>query len=190
MVDPAFAKNQLDMMTREWYMKPDGALPAYEWNFGGARVAYRHPLRISADLNVLQMSIHLCMPGLPSVCSSSRERCTVEKTSSSSSASFKSCCSTSPGKTLCFVASWRRWLTLPRAGGSTARMQLARVSLKVASSAWTTLVSSTDLRLCPPVVDFVSLMALLGWLSMLSLCKFFFFCAHLGLPRLLTRRAG
>jgi hypothetical protein len=33
MVDPAFAKKQLDLMTREWYMKPDGALPAYEWNF-------------------------------------------------------------------------------------------------------------------------------------------------------------
>ncbi|KAL1408700.1 hypothetical protein Q8F55_005513 [Vanrija albida] len=33
MVDPAFAKRQLDLMTREWYMKPDGALPAYEWNF-------------------------------------------------------------------------------------------------------------------------------------------------------------
>lgn len=33
MVDPSYAKNQLDIMTREWYMKPDGALPAYEWNF-------------------------------------------------------------------------------------------------------------------------------------------------------------
>lgn len=33
MVDPAFAKKQLDLLTREWYMKPDGALPAYEWNF-------------------------------------------------------------------------------------------------------------------------------------------------------------
>ncbi|KAF8606170.1 hypothetical protein BDV93DRAFT_469332, partial [Ceratobasidium sp. AG-I] len=33
MIDPAFAKKQLDLLTREWYMKPDGALPAYEWNF-------------------------------------------------------------------------------------------------------------------------------------------------------------
>ncbi|KAL0072654.1 hypothetical protein AAF712_000417 [Marasmius tenuissimus] len=32
-VDPAFAKKQLDLLTREWYMKPDGQLPAYEWNF-------------------------------------------------------------------------------------------------------------------------------------------------------------
>ncbi|HEU4610329.1 MAG TPA: glucosidase [Chitinophagaceae bacterium] len=33
-VDPVFAKNQLLLVMREWYMKPDGQLPAYEWNFG------------------------------------------------------------------------------------------------------------------------------------------------------------
>jgi hypothetical protein len=33
LIDPVFAKNQLLMMMREWYMKPDGQLPAYEWNF-------------------------------------------------------------------------------------------------------------------------------------------------------------
>lgn len=33
-VDPSFAKKQLDLLTREWYMKPDGQIPAYEWNFG------------------------------------------------------------------------------------------------------------------------------------------------------------
>lgn len=32
-VDPLFAKKQLDLLTREWYMKPDGQIPAYEWNF-------------------------------------------------------------------------------------------------------------------------------------------------------------
>ncbi|KAI0030763.1 Six-hairpin glycosidase-like protein [Vararia minispora EC-137] len=32
-VDPTFAKKQLDLLTREWYMKPDGQIPAYEWNF-------------------------------------------------------------------------------------------------------------------------------------------------------------
>lgn len=31
--DPCFAKNQLLLIMREWYMKPDGQLPAYEWNF-------------------------------------------------------------------------------------------------------------------------------------------------------------
>jgi hypothetical protein len=30
---PAFAKQQLLLIMREWYMKPDGQLPAYEWNF-------------------------------------------------------------------------------------------------------------------------------------------------------------
>jgi hypothetical protein len=33
MVDPNFAKNQLMLIMREWYMKPDGQLPAYEWHF-------------------------------------------------------------------------------------------------------------------------------------------------------------
>ncbi len=33
-VDPEFAKQQLLMMTREWYMHPNGQLPAYEWAFG------------------------------------------------------------------------------------------------------------------------------------------------------------
>jgi hypothetical protein len=32
-IDPVFAKNQLLLIMREWYMKPDGQLPAYEWNF-------------------------------------------------------------------------------------------------------------------------------------------------------------
>jgi hypothetical protein len=33
-VDPGFAKDQLLLMCREWYMHPDGQLPAYEWAFG------------------------------------------------------------------------------------------------------------------------------------------------------------
>ncbi|KAI5286409.1 hypothetical protein KEM54_006814 [Ascosphaera aggregata] len=33
MIDPDFAKNQLDLLTREWYMHPNGQLPAYEWDF-------------------------------------------------------------------------------------------------------------------------------------------------------------
>ena len=32
-VDPAAAKHQLLMLLREWYMHPEGQLPAYEWNF-------------------------------------------------------------------------------------------------------------------------------------------------------------
>ncbi len=33
-IDPGFAKNQLVLLTREWYMHPNGQLPAYEWAFG------------------------------------------------------------------------------------------------------------------------------------------------------------
>ena len=32
-VDPAFAKAQLELLLREWYMHPNGALPAYEFAF-------------------------------------------------------------------------------------------------------------------------------------------------------------
>ena len=42
-IDPHFAKQQLLLFLREWYMHPNGAMPAYEWNFSrresaGARV--------------------------------------------------------------------------------------------------------------------------------------------------------
>ena len=33
LIDPDFAKRQLILLTREWYMHPNGQIPAYEWNF-------------------------------------------------------------------------------------------------------------------------------------------------------------
>jgi hypothetical protein len=33
LIDSAFAKQQLVLLLREWYMHPNGQLPAYEWNF-------------------------------------------------------------------------------------------------------------------------------------------------------------
>ena len=33
-LDPAFAKEQLLLLTREWYMHPNGQMPAYEWALG------------------------------------------------------------------------------------------------------------------------------------------------------------
>ena len=36
LVDPDLAKRQLVALTREWYMHPNGQLPAYEWAFGDA----------------------------------------------------------------------------------------------------------------------------------------------------------
>jgi len=34
LVDPDFAKGQLGLFLREWYMHPNGQVPAYEWAFG------------------------------------------------------------------------------------------------------------------------------------------------------------
>lgn len=32
-LDPDFAKRQLELLTREWYIHPNGQIPAYEWRF-------------------------------------------------------------------------------------------------------------------------------------------------------------
>jgi hypothetical protein len=34
LIDAGFAKQQLVLLMREWYMRPDGQIPAYEWAFG------------------------------------------------------------------------------------------------------------------------------------------------------------
>jgi Mannosylglycerate hydrolase MGH1-like glycoside hydrolase domain len=34
LLDADFAKRQLELLTREWYMHPNGQIPAYEWAFG------------------------------------------------------------------------------------------------------------------------------------------------------------
>lgn len=34
LIDPDFAKRQIILLLREWYMHPNGQIPAYEWNFG------------------------------------------------------------------------------------------------------------------------------------------------------------
>src|SRR5207245_6330698 len=34
LVDSDFAKEQLTLMLREWYIHPNGQIPAYEWAFG------------------------------------------------------------------------------------------------------------------------------------------------------------
>jgi Glycosyl hydrolase family 63 C-terminal domain len=50
-VDPEFAKEQLRLVTREWYMSPNGQLPAYEWNFGDVNP----PVHAVAALAVYQL---------------------------------------------------------------------------------------------------------------------------------------
>jgi hypothetical protein len=36
LIDPEFAKNQLILLLREWYMQPSGQIPAFEWSFDNA----------------------------------------------------------------------------------------------------------------------------------------------------------
>jgi hypothetical protein len=50
-IDPVFAKHQLILVMREWYMKPDGQLPAYEWNFSDVNP----PVHAFAALRVYQI---------------------------------------------------------------------------------------------------------------------------------------
>ena len=56
MVDPSFAKNQLILLCREWYMSPNGQIPAYEWNFGDVNP----PIQAWAALQVyrIEKDIH------------------------------------------------------------------------------------------------------------------------------------
>jgi hypothetical protein len=50
-LDPGFAKDQLILIMREWYMKPDGQLPAYEWHFGDVNP----PVQAWASLQVYRI---------------------------------------------------------------------------------------------------------------------------------------
>mmetsp|Transcript_79935 Transcript_79935/g.222708 ORF Transcript_79935/g.222708 Transcript_79935/m.222708 type:complete len:991 (+) Transcript_79935:55-3027(+) len=51
LVDANFAKGQLLLMTREWYMHPNGQLPAFEWNFSDVNP----PVHAWASWRVFQM---------------------------------------------------------------------------------------------------------------------------------------
>jgi hypothetical protein len=51
LVDPDFAKGQLTLLLREWYMHPNGELPAYEWSFSDVNP----PVHAWAALRVYQI---------------------------------------------------------------------------------------------------------------------------------------
>ena len=54
LVDAEFAKEQLTLMVREWYMHPSGQLPAYEWAFDDANP----PVHAWAAWRVYRMDEH------------------------------------------------------------------------------------------------------------------------------------
>ena len=96
LVDPEFAKEQLVLLLREWYMHPNGQLPAYEWAFGDVNP----PVHAWAALARLQ------------------DRAAAHRQAAiagSSSGCSTSCCSTSPGGS---TARTPRATTSSRAGSS------------------------------------------------------------------------
>ncbi|MEZ5391971.1 MAG: hypothetical protein R2724_03640 [Bryobacterales bacterium] len=76
-IDPDFAKEQLVLLLREWYMHPNGQIPAYEWKLSDVNP----PVHAWAAFRVYKIEA----------------RITGGTTATSSSASFTSCCSTSRG---------------------------------------------------------------------------------------------
>jgi hypothetical protein len=58
-IDPDFAKLQLDRLTREWYMHPNGQLPAYEWKFSDVNP----PVQAWAALRVYEIERKFCGQG-------------------------------------------------------------------------------------------------------------------------------
>ncbi len=54
-MDPEFAKDQLTILLREWYMHPNGQIPAYEWSFDDVNP----PVHAWAALRVYQIDRQL-----------------------------------------------------------------------------------------------------------------------------------
>jgi len=73
LVDPTFAKKQLQLMLKEWYMHPNGQIPAYEWHLSdvnppvhawGVRRVYQMEQRRNkgrGDLQFLEECFHKLM---------------------------------------------------------------------------------------------------------------------------------
>ena len=78
MIDPEWAKRQLILLLREWYMHPNGQLPAYEWNFSDVNPPIHAWARVA------------CLPDRAKPLPASQILCSWK-------GSFKSCCSTLPG---------------------------------------------------------------------------------------------
>ncbi len=51
-LDPHFAKDQLLLFLREWYMHPNGQIPAYEWQLSDVNP----PVHAWACLSVYEMT--------------------------------------------------------------------------------------------------------------------------------------
>jgi hypothetical protein len=51
LIDSDFAKEQLILMLREWYMHPNGQIPAYEWALGDVNPPVQDATSSKADFS-------------------------------------------------------------------------------------------------------------------------------------------
>jgi hypothetical protein len=58
LIDPAYAKNQMLLLCRAWYMHPNGQIPAYEWEFSDVNP----PVQAWAAWRIYQMDIEAGRP--------------------------------------------------------------------------------------------------------------------------------
>ncbi|UHG89661.1 MGH1-like glycoside hydrolase domain-containing protein [Spirosoma oryzicola] len=58
-IDPGFAKQQLMLLTNEWFMHPNGQLPAYEWSFSDVNP----PVHAWASWRIYRMELERKPPG-------------------------------------------------------------------------------------------------------------------------------
>lgn len=54
LIDPEFAKRQMLLLVKEWYMHPNGQIPAYEWDFGDVNP----PVHAWAAMRIYQIEAH------------------------------------------------------------------------------------------------------------------------------------
>lgn len=168
-VDPSFAKKQLDLLTREWYMKPDGQIPAYEWNFSDVNPPV-HAWYVTV------CNVFLCQPDwnptkgdFPSIQDWAKvtrtRRCPLPWTRFPKIASEFH---------MVYCYSHIHFRSHARnSGGLTERIRVEITCLKAGSWDLTILVCSIDRRHFPLAEHYVKPMGPLGWHSTAWTCKYF-----------------
>jgi len=114
-VDPEFAKRQLILYMREWYMHPSGALPAYEYNFDDLSPpvhayacwrVYQITKRVSggvADLTFLERCFHKLLLNF-SFWANKKVRVALQAGSAGCSGScWRCCCADARATELCVL---------------------------------------------------------------------------------------
>jgi len=155
-VDPEFAKEQMELMLRGAYLHPNGQIPAYEWNFSDVNppvhafaTLFLHrteqAMRGEVDVDFLRATFNKLVPGGSTARTGSARTCSR----AASSASTTSACSTAARR--CRPAGTSNRLTAPRGWRSSARTcwslrsssrRTIRPMEKWSSNSWSTSTTS------------------------------------------------